>query len=173
MSNRDDKIKELTNRLNHLRLQRREIARKEQGVYHQLRIVVFGPAPPRNTAAAVQAPLPDEVRSGDSEGSENELSNSDTEASPPPLVETPIETEADLDLLPIGPREHLRKGQPIYIVNSISHYREIGTRSIEHRLGKFVKETFGGRVHIKTRSGHSTWRQRKNLNKATINYERN
>ena len=84
MSNRDDKIKELTNRLNHLRLQRREIARKEQGVYHQLRIVVFGPAPPRNTAAAVQAPLPDEVRSGDSEGSENELSNGDTEAPPPP-----------------------------------------------------------------------------------------
>ena len=68
MFNRDDKIKELTNRLNHRSLQRRELARKEQGVYHQLRIVVFGPAPPRNTAAVTQEPLPDEVRSGDSEG---------------------------------------------------------------------------------------------------------
>ena len=172
MSNRDDRIKELTNRLNHLRLQRREIARKEQAVYHELRIVVFGPAPPRNTAIANQLPAPDQVRSGIDEGSENEVSNSDTEAPPPPLIEAPIETEGDLDLLPIGPKEHLRTGQPIYIINDISHYQEICVRSIPHRLGKFVKETFGGRVHIKTRSGHSTWRQRKNLNKVTIRYER-
>ena len=42
MSNRDDRIKELTKRLNHLRLDRKEIAKKEQVVYHELRNVVFG-----------------------------------------------------------------------------------------------------------------------------------
>ena len=165
MSYRDDRIKELTNRLNYYRLQRRELAKKEKIVYNQLRVTVFGSAPARNTAA------PDEVRSGESDSEE---SNSDGDPNPPPLKEKPIESEDDLQLRSLEPKRKLKKGEAIYITNDISHFREKdGEKSIEHRLGKFHKETFGGRVYVDTRSGDRLWRLRKNLKSATIKYDTN
>ena len=163
MSNRDDRIKELTNRLNHLRLQRKELAKKERVVYRELKVIVFGSAPARNTA------VPDEVRSGESESEE---SNSDGETNPPPLKEKAINSEADLNLTPLEVKKKLKKGQALFITNEITHFRESnGERSIQHRLGKFYKETFGGRVYIETRSGDRPWRLRKNLKSATIQYD--
>ena len=163
MSNRDDRIKELTNRLNHLRLQRKELAKKERVVYRELKVIVFGSAPARNTA------VPDEIRSGESESEE---SNSDGETNPPPLKEKAINSEADLNLTPLEARKKLKKGQALFITNEITHFREKnGERSIQHRLGKFYKETFKGRVYIETRSGDRPWRLRKNLKSATIQYD--
>jgi hypothetical protein len=165
MSYRDDRIKELTNRLNYYRLQRRELAKKEKIVYNQLRVTVFCSAPARNTAA------PDEVKSGESDSEE---SNSDGDPNPPPLKEKPIESEDDLQLRSLESKRKLKKGEAIYITNDISHFREKdGEKSIEHRLGKFHKETFGGRVYIDTRSGDRLWRLRKNLKSATIKYDTN
>ena len=163
MSNRDDRIKELTNRLNYFRLQRKEIAKKEKAVYKQLRTTVFGSAPARNTA------VPDEVKS---EESDSEESNSDGDPNPPPLKEKPIESEDDLQLKTLEPKRKLKKGEALYITNEITHFREKGgERSIEHRLGKFQKETFGGRIYIETRSGDRPWRARKNVKAATIRYD--
>lgn len=165
MSNRDDRIKELTNRLNYFRLQRKELAKKERVVYNQLRVTVFGSAPARNTAA------PDEVRSGESDSEE---SNSDGNPNPPPLKERATENEDDLQLRSLDHKRKLKKGEAIYITNDISHFTERnGEKSIEHRLGKFHKETFGGRVYIDTRSGDRLWRLRKNLKSATIRYDIN
>ena len=42
MSNRDDRIKELTNRLNYFRLHRKELAKREKVVYKELKVAVFG-----------------------------------------------------------------------------------------------------------------------------------
>ena len=163
MSTRDDRIKEITNRLNHLRLQRKELGKKEKVVYRELRVIIFGSAPARNTAT------PDEVRSADSDSEE---SNSDGDPNPPPLKEKVIDTEEDLQLSALEPKKKLKIGQALYITNDISHFRERdGKRSIQHRLGKFRKETFGGRVYIETRSGDRPWRLRKNLKSATIQYD--
>ena len=163
MSNRDDRIKELTNRLNYLRLQRKELAKKEKVVYKELKVLVFGSAPARNTA------LPNEVKSGESESEE---SDSDGDPNPPPLKEKAINKEGDLNLTVLDPKKKFKKGEALYITNDISHFRERnGKRSIEHRLGKFHKETFGGRVYLDTRSGDRPWRLRKNLKSATIRYD--
>jgi hypothetical protein len=163
MSNRDDKIKELTNRLDYFRLQRKELAKTEKVVYNELTVAVFGSTPARNTA------IPNEVRSGESESEE---SHSDGDPNPPPLKEKAINNEGDLNLTALDPKKKLKKGEGLYITNDISHFREKnGERSIQHRLGKFHKETFGGRVYLDTRSGDRPWRLRKNLKSATIQYD--
>ena len=165
MSNRDDRVKELTNRLNHLRLERKSLAKKEQVVYHELRTVVFGSAPARNTNIA--PPIPDQVKSEQSSGSEGEGSNSDKEQPPRPLRK--VTTENDFSLAPIGTNQKLRTGQRLYITNKITHFREKrGQKSVNHRLARFDREV-RGRVWVTTRSEHVVWRGRSNLKLAIIN----
>ena len=98
---------------------------------------------------AVFVPTPDFIRSDDSG-----VNYSEVETSPPPLIEIPAQGERDLQLRAIDPKRKLKKGEALYITNTISHHKEAsGEHSIEHRLGGFERETFSGRVYLKTRSG--------------------
>jgi hypothetical protein len=152
MSNRNDRVKELTERLNYLRLQRREIAKKERIIHNQLSAAVSEPTqagPVRNSAT------PNE-------------SKKDGNTNRSPSKETPIKNEKGLQLKTLEPDKKLKKGETLYIVNEISHFRERnGGKSIQHRLGEFCKETPTGRIYIVTRSGNRVWRLRKNLKLVT------
>ena len=186
--NDNNDVKELVNRLNLLRLQRRELAQEEAEVYEELRTRVFVP-----TAA-----IPDQVTSeGFEEGSEGELSV-------PALIQREEEEETDETEAiaatnhlrnrsrtgvpsrqvadgrePIVHREprhphtriqlgdinsvHLQKGTRVFIINEISHYQELTGESVYHRRGTVTKVTVTGRVYLRTDSGDLVWRKRKNL----------
>jgi hypothetical protein len=156
MSDRDDRIKELTERLNYLRLERREIAKKERVIHNQLRVAVSESTqavPVRNTATPKES-----KKDGDTNRS--------------PLKQRRIKSEEELQLKTLEPDKKLKKGETLYIANEISHFRERnGGKSIQHRLGEFYKETSTGRIYIETRSGDRPWRLRKNLKLATIRHD--
>ena len=58
---------------------------------------------------------------------------------------------------------NLVAGTRVFIIDDISHYQELLGESVYHRRGLVTKVTVTGRVYVRTDSGDSVWRKRKNL----------
>ena len=139
----DPVLIDLINRLNLLRLQRRQLAIEEATVYRQLRTIVFG-----NQGGLV----PEFIKSEEEQVSDD-LSNK--------VLETAaIEADEEVILSDI----ELGVGARVYISNKITHFKETDGESKSHRLGTVTKvNNLNGRVYLDTDSGHRVWRKRKNL----------
>ena len=139
-------LSDLINRLNLLRLQRRQLAIEEAGVYRQLRSIVFG-----NQGGLV----PEFIKSEEEQVSED-LSNNVGEAQETAAIEA--DEEVILSDIELG------VGARVYISNKITHFKETDGESKSHRLGTVKKvNNLNGRVYLDTGSGHRVWRKRKNL----------
>ena len=154
MSQEDD-IKELTNQLNLLRLQRNQIAKKEERVYEKLRQLVFEPS----AATAVK------TEEGETHVKSEEFeSDSDEDDGwygkpKPKFIEIKRETK-------------LEHGDTVYIQNDnkITHFEEKSGISKYHRYGIFEKRVEtkkGDKVYFRTLTGKTLWRLTKNLYKVT------
>ena len=142
----DPVLFDLINRLNLLRLQRRQLAIEEATVYRQLRTIVFGN----------QGGLVPEFFKSEEEQVSDDLSNN---------VEGVLETAAiEADEEVILSDIELGVGARVYISNKITHFKETDGESKSHRLGTVTKvNNLNGRVYLDTDSGHRVWRKRKNL----------
>lgn len=146
--NHEEEIKELTNQLNLLRLQRRHLEKKEDKVYEKLRQVVFQ-AP--TTAAAVKTEEGEAFFKVEEEESDSGEDDGWHQKPRPKFINIEENTK-------------LEHGDTVYIKhdNKISHFKEKHGVSKYHRYGLFEKLK-GEKVFFRTLNNKSLWRLKKNL----------
>ena len=141
----DPVLIDFINRLNLLRLQRRQLAIEEATVYRQLRTAVFG-----NQGRLV----PEFIKS--EEEQVDDLSNDVEEA----LETTTVKADKEVVLSEID----FGVGARVYVSNKITHFKETNGESRRHRLFTVKKiNSLNGRVYLDTDSGQRIWRKKKNI----------
>ena len=153
---RNHELQRIVNRLNQLRISRRDIEREEAVLFRELREHI-----PEPTEVPLETVSSEEIE-------ENRVKVE-------PDVEEPNRTVKEEErsvgeprppvLGIIRPSIKLEQGTRVFITNDISHYQEREGTSYHHRLASVTEHLHRtGRVHFVTDSGHHLWRKKKNLN---------
>ena len=146
MNEHEEQVKEVTNQLNLLRLQRRNLEKKEDKVYEKLRELVFQPTP--TTGVKTE----DEQGFAKAEEFESESAGDDDWQQPKPVY------------INIDDGVKLEEGDTVYIKhdNKITHFKEKKGISKYHRFGLFEKQK-GDKVYFRSLTDKRLWRLKTNL----------
>ena len=171
-------MKNIINRLNELRLFRREIAEEEAELFILLRNEVPGaeaePVRPIEVVSSIDTEVAEARREVEPNTEEtagvaikqeaDSESNQEANNQGSAVIEeewAPEPREPTLGVF--RGAERLVPGARVYITNKIFHHKEKGRTSNYHRLATVTEHASNGRVIFNTDSGHSLWRKKKNL----------